>query len=680
MGKKKKDKSDKIKLSDFLNAEQKAKYREFGEPDMSQNWLELFTEDVINDLFTIMRSNSDNQLKSEYISKELAEYGFYDVGLGTNILTMANPYYPGVVFKIALDDYGIADNFNDCVLSQYVPRYNRVFARDPSAIVSVQERLVLPTQYQMDIFIPRIIRMLKELSKYFLIADLSPDMFLNYGVTRDGEFKIIDGSDLYPLSQMKSEPRCNRITGEHKHTGKLKHCEGKMRYSQDFKYLICEKCGRQVLPLEFRPRKDVETVSKILSDGMTAEERFTMEQEELLALYKRGENPQDESSAARVIFVGNDDDEDDEDEELIQNDISEEESEEDEIEDNGEDEEMDEEAEASETDSEQILLEREEEPREVIVDDDEEDDVETDAEGFMRLRTRTVSLPDMSEAPRPEAAEPVEVDEITEQIEPSNLVNAMVAMTLDVEQNDKAGANSLESFVGLMGHLKKSDDELERAMYEGFLIYTRRAMNSATEDLKKTMIENESGNKSENSESTAVVNEDRAEADRPENESPISLVERANAALKALKESDNPDHQQSLKDLCEIFLEKSIIDDLPVENDSGNRNNNGQGNIHYPDGPHIRYQIMSDEGTEDQANTIAGILLDIRGNFEEAYDESGLPIYISVDEGQTTYLAVRANQVMSMISEAVTDAYADKAFLERPREESPDEDEEEDDE
>ena len=341
---------------------------------------------------------------------------------------------------------------------------------------------------------------------------------------------------------------------------------------------------------------------------------------------------------------------------------------------------MDEEAEASETDSEQILLEREEEPREVIVDDDEEDDVETDAEGFMRLRTRTVSLPDMSEAPRPEAAEPVEVDEFTEQIEPSNLVNAMVAMTLDVEQNDKAGANSLESFVGLMGHLKKSDDELERAMYEGFLIYTRRAMNSATEDLKKTMIENASESKSESSESIAVVNEDRAEADRPENESPISLVERANAALKALKESDNPDHQQSLKDLCEIFLEKSIIDDLPVENDSGNRNNNGQGNIHYPDGPHIRYQIMSDEGTEDQANTIAGILLDIRGNFEEAYDESGLPIYISVDEGQTTYLAVRANQVMSMISEAVIDAYADKAFLERPREESPDEDEEEDDE
>ena len=84
---------------------------------------------MIHDLYTIMRSCSDNQLKADYIEKELKYYGFEPVGLGTNIFTMSNPVYPGVVFKIALDDCGIADNFNDCILQDVVPRYVKVFCK-----------------------------------------------------------------------------------------------------------------------------------------------------------------------------------------------------------------------------------------------------------------------------------------------------------------------------------------------------------------------------------------------------------------------------------------------------------------------------------------------------------------------------------------------------------------------
>ena len=79
MGSKKKKST---KLSRFLTQEQRFQYKQFGEPDPSQDYLELFTPDVIEDLFTIMRSCSDNQLKSDYITKEFKSLGFVDVGLG----------------------------------------------------------------------------------------------------------------------------------------------------------------------------------------------------------------------------------------------------------------------------------------------------------------------------------------------------------------------------------------------------------------------------------------------------------------------------------------------------------------------------------------------------------------------------------------------------------------------
>ena len=51
MGSKKKKST---KLSRFLTQEQRFQYKQFGEPDPSQDYLELFTPDVIEDLFTIM--------------------------------------------------------------------------------------------------------------------------------------------------------------------------------------------------------------------------------------------------------------------------------------------------------------------------------------------------------------------------------------------------------------------------------------------------------------------------------------------------------------------------------------------------------------------------------------------------------------------------------------------------
>lgn len=271
-------------------------YKRIGEIDHSQNWLELFTPTVVQDLFTIMNSCSDNQLKSDYIRKEMSYYGFEPVGLGTNIYTMQNPAYPGVIFKFALDDNGLADNFNDTLLQDLVddflveecgdkPRYTRVLARHPSAIVSVQERkVVVADQDRMDTFRGSILKTLQKLSEKFMIIDLSPTLYhLNYGIDRNGDWCFVDASDLYPLVNIDHKVRCNKAVGWDEKKRKVRRCGGRLRYNEDFSNIICENCGSEFLPLEIRP-KDKEEKGKMansICDGISIEEREEMRRAEI---------------------------------------------------------------------------------------------------------------------------------------------------------------------------------------------------------------------------------------------------------------------------------------------------------------------------------------------------------------------------------------------------------------
>jgi len=485
--KERKEESNRTKFSKILTPEQKENFRSFGEPNMDQNWLELFTGTVMEDLRTIMGSCSDNQRKAEYVERELADYGFYAVGLGTNILTMANPAYPGVVFKIALDDFGVADNFNDVELSKFVPRYNRVFARDPSAMVSVQERLVLPTHHQMEMFEPQIIATLRDLSKYFLVADLSPDNYLNYGVTRDGDFRYIDGSDLYPLSQLRHEPRCNRIVGEHKHSGKFKYCDGKLRYNGDYSRMICQSCGKEFIPLEFRPRKDVNRMYQALSDGLTAEERkeleraelgSTVEREEDNDRYRLGNEEIAEMMAGmhektRNIFANrgeieeyrNDMDDEDEDEEVHvirprsrwDEGTSTDNANDGDVEDDHLNDEMSDDASDDQEESEFenptfVVNEDDDSEHPVHTDEDHEDD--RDSEGFFVLRPRQAPLPTLND---PDPAEDGEDED---------RVGPQVNLTQDEEdrsENAEAAEESISDDIRMSDEYRSLKEKILRA-------------------------------------------------------------------------------------------------------------------------------------------------------------------------------------------------------------------------
>lgn len=265
-------------------------YKSFGVPDLTQDWLELFVPSVIEDLFSILHADASNATKASVIMKELGHYGFEaGVGEGTNILVLQHSRYPGVVFKIALDPYGIADNFNDEMLQYVIPRYARVLARHYTGIVSVQERYVVMDKERMKDFKDRVTRTLEQLSEKYLVADLSPVRFLNFGVGRDGEFVIIDGSDLIPIEELDHKVRCRNSVGWNEKKKKIIRCGGKLVYTTDFLSMECTKCGHQINPLELRnTRKEKDSdMSQAHRDGSTHAERMEWERLEIEALERR---------------------------------------------------------------------------------------------------------------------------------------------------------------------------------------------------------------------------------------------------------------------------------------------------------------------------------------------------------------------------------------------------------
>ena len=282
-----------------LSSDELKRYREYGEIDFSQNWLELFTPSVVSKLFEIMDSGSNNVEKAHQYDAYLGEFGFLTVGLGTNIYTMANPAYPGVVFKIAVDTNGLADNANDVILckavNQYLvdhgerPRYTQVLAKHPTNIVSVQERkIVISQRVRMQPFAADILRVLRIIASEYMIIDLTPlDYPLNYGIDRDGEWCFVDASDLFPIKKLKKPLRCIKEIGYNEEKHKVKICGGKLRYLKDFSRIVCKECGMEYFPAELRPivKREDEMSFKTFSDGTSEVEREelnALEMEEVL--------------------------------------------------------------------------------------------------------------------------------------------------------------------------------------------------------------------------------------------------------------------------------------------------------------------------------------------------------------------------------------------------------------
>lgn len=244
------------------------------------SYLNKFNRNTLIALGAIIRSCSDNHLKSDELRKILKPQGFKPEGLGTNIMvfTHKDDKKKSVVYKIALDEYGIQNNFDDIQLSEDIPEFVRVYEVEPKGLVSVQEYAkACRSLEEIQMYYKKIFKILGRLSKDYLIVDLSPDNIKNYGVTKKGELKIIDGSDLVPLDD--TVPLlCQGIVFDKNR--KRVRCERKLSYDGEYKMLVCSKCGKTHNPLEFKKKlKEVNIMkSKFFDDGLSERERLALDQ------------------------------------------------------------------------------------------------------------------------------------------------------------------------------------------------------------------------------------------------------------------------------------------------------------------------------------------------------------------------------------------------------------------
>ena len=570
-----------MKLSKKLLPTERREYERIGEPDPNQNWLELFTPSVVSDLFTIMRYNSDNSDKADFMIEELKPYGFDVLGEGTNIVTLINPAYPGVVFKIALDECGIADNFNDEILQNYIPRYNKVLARHPSAIVSVQERcVVIKDPSRMSMFRPAILDLLGELSKDWLIADLSPDRFLNYGVGRDGEFVIIDGSDLYPLASITEKIRCRHRDHEDEKTGKTIYCNGKLHYTSNYLYLVCDKCNSEFLPIDFRPKKDVTQMSNILSDGMS--------RENIAEFDKR----QSKQIAERLGLDVSDVDEDDEEEE-----------------------------ESFEGNAHRTIV-------------DMKDD-----EGWMQLKRTDEPIPVVSS-------------------EQASETQDMLASKFDVGEDDESDTDD-----------DLDEDESEDEEIDGEDTY------DTLDEIGVEEYDDSPDDDEQDSDVEIGIQSAINKIKQMYESNPSVALSYFSTLFDALDEVDH-DAVQSIVEAKSYVLKNETTNSDIIEN--------GVEDVHDPTTPYIRYRVVNE--TPDSLAE-SGIFIDFTGDFRKdwdaAYDEYGLPIYLRliVDDSPVTARIANASIIKKLITSEVEDLFGDlKAFESRNEGRDDESDEEDEDE
>lgn len=271
------------KTPDSLTIQEKEFYKKIGKPIDGQDYLEILDPMLIHDLKEIMHATfkqgntsvSSNQMKATLVLKHLKPLGFFDVGLGTNIITVGHEKYPGVVFKIALDRYGVNDNLNDeWLYAKHPDMYARYICRDSSATVSVQEAYaVIRTKARMRDFLGQAFDMITRLERNYLICDISPENYKNYGVKRDGRLVILDGSDLIPMGPGQDLLRCKRIIGMK--NGKPVICKTKLHYTEDYNRIVCERCKNEYVPYALRPRfvyDEKEELMSLITTGLSPKE------------------------------------------------------------------------------------------------------------------------------------------------------------------------------------------------------------------------------------------------------------------------------------------------------------------------------------------------------------------------------------------------------------------------
>jgi len=232
----------------------------------------------------IIRSGSDNHKKAKKTMKILKEYGFEEIMLGTNVLTVKHPKYKDIVYKIAMDDLGQLDGLRDMWYSQLIHSYVNVYYVAPQGVYSIQQKLKnFKDVEHFHEYIEEVMHIQDSLVEEYdmLLVDMSLKNIYNYGLDENNLIKILDGSDMVQLEGRRIY--CDKKILKKKATkkdrpkkikdGDIKICNGSLEYDENYHMLICTKCGKEYLPIsiERKLRKEGNYRKMRLSHGVSEE-------------------------------------------------------------------------------------------------------------------------------------------------------------------------------------------------------------------------------------------------------------------------------------------------------------------------------------------------------------------------------------------------------------------------
>ena len=227
-----KDKFKKIPISEFISDKQLSKIR------------------------SIIEKSDDVETNYDRIEMLLDDdYKVKDLGTNRLVLLHKKSKYKNLIFKVAGDSHGIEANYREFYNGDLDKRLTFSYSISKDGTFVVQERVTRMTDKLMKKHKKDVREMLTKLSKKILLVDCKLENFKNFGIRDNGDVCLLDHGDTVPLPNYQSNDivnineesfvslRCKKP--EEMGAGKkhLKPCGGKLKYSKNFDYLICEECG-----------------------------------------------------------------------------------------------------------------------------------------------------------------------------------------------------------------------------------------------------------------------------------------------------------------------------------------------------------------------------------------------------------------------------------------------------
>ena len=190
--------------------------------DFTQEDMEFLQGLLISPMFT---NNND---KADAILYHFRDKGFIELAPATNRFALLKGKY---VYKFALDSYGVNDNNNEFEMSpELQPYVTKTY--ECNGLVLIAEYVNLISKEEFLNFSEHIKEILRILADDYIFSDIGTITrnHTNWGFKDDDSLVILDYGYVF-----RKDP-------------KIMHCKidgGNLKYSANFDYLYCDKCGQK---------------------------------------------------------------------------------------------------------------------------------------------------------------------------------------------------------------------------------------------------------------------------------------------------------------------------------------------------------------------------------------------------------------------------------------------------